>query len=156
MPMCILVFFKEGKCKVKNLKINHVSRKFFYLTIAPSIFLALGGCSKNSNNSIATYKEIDGHYEITMTGRREYMGHDPVSILLRKSYSSSRVFFVPRITGEVLGDEIPTEEGYYKYQGRIIFFKNKMIVSIFLINTDDKKIQPISWNGEYHLEKIND
>ena len=128
-------------------------RKIFYLkSLSLIILLILAGCAENSNDEIAKYRKIDNDYEITLTGKRGNMAHDPISFIFRGSSPSSLVVKVPRISGEVKGNEIPTKEGYYKYLGSINITDMKLIVNLSYDNTDDDKVTPLSWNGNYLLE----
>jgi hypothetical protein len=38
-----------------------------------------------------------------------------------------------------------------KYAGNITISQNKMIVNLAYQNTDDKRLDPLSWNGSYTL-----
>jgi hypothetical protein len=114
-----------------------------------SLLLVLAGCASNSNNPIATYRTVDEQYEITMTGQRENMAHDPISYLFRGTSPSALTILVPRMTGEVLGSEIPVKKGYYSYLGNILFDGQSMFVDLYYDNTDKKTKEPIFWNGKY-------
>jgi hypothetical protein len=118
-------------------------------------FIFSSGCALNSNDPVATYRNIGAQYEITMTGRRGNMAHDPISFLFRGSSPSSIVVLVPRITGQVQGWEIPVEKGYYNYVGKIDFIDDTTVVDLAYNNTDDHKLEPIEWNGKYLLRKSN-
>ena len=67
------------------------------------------------------------------------------------TYEDSIFFFVPRPEGIIEGKEIPVKEGYYKYQGYILISSNKATVNLLFDNYDDKRLDPVSWNGEYNL-----
>ena len=116
--------------------------------------LLLFGCNSDSNDPVAQFIKFEGRYEIIMTGRRLYISHDPWSAIFRESYATSTTLVVPRISGEVRGDELPKKDGFYHQQGSIKFTEDKMIVNLFFVNTDDGKLQSISWNGEYELKEI--
>jgi hypothetical protein len=79
------------------------------------------------------------------------MVHDPVSLLQGKTYIETEILRVPRIEGVVEGREIPVAPGYYKYLGQIIFSGSQMKLDLYYDNYDDKKKDPLSWNGEYNL-----
>lgn len=80
------------------------------------------------------------------------MAHDPGAALSNKTYEDSAVFQIPSLQdGTIKGADIPVRKGYYKYVGEIIVRDEKVHVNLSYDNTDDKKIEPISWNGEYVL-----
>jgi len=117
-----------------------------------SLSLFLTGCASSVNHDIAKYQRVDTGNRITMTGERENMAHDPISFIFRGTLPSKLVLVVPRIDGEIIGSEIPTKKGYYKYAGVIKFQKNVMLLSLSYDNTDKDVKKPISWNGKYKLE----
>lgn len=78
------------------------------------------------------------------------MVHDLGSIFSNNTYEDSVILQVPSLQdGVVMGREIPVEEGYYKYLGEIVIQKEKLQVNLSFDNTDEKKAEPISWNGNY-------
>ena len=80
------------------------------------------------------------------------MVHDPISIILNKTYEDSILIPIPTLAdGTIEGKDIPVEKGYYNYQGEIIINKKQLKVNLLINNTDDKKIEPLDWNGEYNL-----
>ena len=80
------------------------------------------------------------------------MGHDPGSVLSNETYEDSVILQVPSLQdGTIKGEEIPVRKGRYKYLGQIVIDGKKVQVDLSYDNTDDKKIEPISWNGEYVL-----
>lgn len=80
------------------------------------------------------------------------MGHDPGSVLSNETYEDSVVLQVPSLQdGTINGKEIPVRKGYYKYLGQIVIDGKKIQVDLSYDNSDDKKIEPTSWNGKYIL-----
>lgn len=80
------------------------------------------------------------------------MGHDPGSVLSNETYEDSVVLQVPSLRdGIIRGEEIPVQPGRYKYLGQIVIDGKKVQVKLSYENTDDKKLEPTSWNGEYIL-----
>jgi hypothetical protein len=63
------------------------------------------------------------------------------------------VLDLPRLSGLVGGDEIPARPGYYKYLGQIEFKEGRMVVDLYINNTDDGTRDALSWNGQYTLVK---
>ena len=119
------------------------------------VLIFVSGCALNSNDPVATYRNVGTQYEITMTGRRGNMAHDPISSLFRGSSPASMVILVPRITDQVQGKEIPVEKGYYSYLGKVEFIDNTILVDLMYNNTDVNKLEPTLWNGKYKLQKSN-
>jgi len=108
--------------------------------------------SKNYNDAFVE-KNNEKSF-IKLRGRRSQMVHDPISIFLGKTYDDSLLIPLEKMSnGIIKGGDIPREKGYYKYSGNISINGNKIIVSLFVENTDDKIVEPVSWNGEYNLMK---
>jgi hypothetical protein len=116
------------------------------------IVLLISGCTKNYNNEVSTYKVADNGYQINLTGMRGNMAHDPISFVFRGSSEISETLNVPRISGVVKGNEIPTEKGYYKYLGFIHFSEGAMVIELQYDNYDDKTTPDSIWNGNYILQ----
>lgn len=82
------------------------------------------------------------------------MSHDPASFLSKEKYEDSLILKVPSLAdGRINGNDIPVQPGYYKYLGDITIRDNKVHVNLSYNNTDDKKIEPLSWNGKYKLTR---
>lgn len=115
------------------------------------LFLIIS-CSGPHNNTEATVLLRNNQTYIILKGKRHGMVHDPVAILKNKLYDDSLVIQIPQLkNGIVEGKDIPVEEGYYKYSGYISIEKPKLTVNLQIINTDDNKIQPETYNGEYTI-----
>ena len=104
---------------------------------------------KIKNDEAALVYKVDSSYLVVLTGTRYLMAHDPISALLGKTYDETYRIVVPRIEGVVKGSEIPVEKGYYVYEGQIDFKGNRMSMNLYYDNYDDKRKDPLSWNGEY-------
>jgi hypothetical protein len=116
------------------------------------ISLLIVSCSGSENYQEAYGYLQDGQFFIKIKGKRKLMGHDPGSVLSNKTYEDSLILQVPSLQdGTIKGEEVPTRKGYYKYLGQIIIDRKKLQVNLSYDNTDDKKIEPTSWNGEYVL-----
>ena len=137
----------------KILKIITFKRIILALLLCFVVLIIFSGRSLNSNDPVAKITKKGAYYEIAMTGKREYMAHDPISYVFRGSYPSSNSIFVPRVSGVVRGEEIPVNPGYYGYTGNVKFSKNSVKIELYAINTDDNKIENFSWNGVYILEE---
>jgi hypothetical protein len=118
-----------------------------------AIVLALSGCGRSENYEQARYVESGTRYEVTLRGKRLLMAHDPISALQGKTYEDRFVLDLPRLSGLVRGDEIPVRPGYYNYLGQIEFKDGRMVVDLYINNTDDGTKDALSWNGQYTLVK---
>lgn len=105
-----------------------------------------------SNNETATIKKVENHYQITMTGERALMSHDPISALKRETYTDTFKIIIPSTNGIIKGQEIPTKEGYYKMLGTVNIDKEKMNIDLYYDKSDDKTKDPLNWNGDYILK----
>ena len=121
--------------------------------IAVLLALFMTGCAKNYNNEVATYEAVSNGYRITVNGMRGNMAHDPISLIFRGSSEVSEVINVPRISGIVQGNEIPTEKGHYKYLGFISFVDGKMIIDLQYDDYDRGTTPDSWWNGSYILKQ---
>jgi hypothetical protein len=114
-------------------------------------FFFLTACATSSNDPVATFLQHGDVYKISLSGRRENMAHDPVSIFFAGTSPVSTSLTLPRLTGKVDGSEIPVPDGYYRYVGSVRFEGQTMIVDLYYDNTDDKKLDTSGWNGTYLL-----
>lgn len=91
----------------------------------------------------------DGHvYRVEIKGRRFPLVHDPVSLLLSRTYEATFTLELPRIDGVIEGTEIQ-RSGDYRYLGRVVITKGKMDVDLYY--PDEGTRRPVSWNDEYTL-----
>jgi hypothetical protein len=125
--------------------------KSFSCLLAIFSFLFIS-CSGSDNYEEAFGYEQNGISFIKIKGKRKLMGHDPGSVLSNETYEDSVIFQVSSLqSGTIKGEEIPVQKGRYKYLGQIIIDGKKVQVNLSYDNTDDRKIEPTSWNGEYIL-----
>lgn len=121
------------------------------------LVLAVGySCTrdKTRNDEIASVTRAGEMYRIELKGIRYLMVHDPIALLMRRTYEETYVLTVPRIEGVVAGGEIPVKRGHYKLLGGIAFAGGRMTVDLYYDNYDDKIRDPLSWNGEYSLQLV--
>lgn len=119
------------------------------LAILSLLFIS---CSGSENYEKAFGYDQNGKSFIKVKGKRKLMGHDPGSVLSNETYEDSVIFQVPSLqAGTIKGEDIPVQKGRYKYLGQIIIDGDNVQVNLSYDNTDDKKIQPTSWNGKYFL-----
>lgn len=108
-------------------------------------------CGSGSNTEAKNYKNaylmtVNDSTFLKLKGKRVLL-HDP------GTYEDSIMFFLPKLSGRINGEDIPAPKGYYKYLGFIIIDSNKVKVNLLLNNTDDKRIDTSTWNGVYNLTK---
>ena len=127
---------------------KHTKYKFYNYFLLCFII----SCSGPKNYKEASVFVRNNQTYIRLKGRRVGMVHDPISILKNKLYADSLLIPIPRLENGIIdGKNIPVEEGYYKYQGYISIVKPKLIVNLQIIDTDDNKIKPETYNGEYTI-----
>jgi hypothetical protein len=115
----------------------------------------VAGCGDDENFRDAYYWRTNSGYVIELKGKRIGMAHDPITALMRRTYDSKLVLEVPRIQGVVSGKEIPVQPGWYKYLGQIDIAGERMVVDLYYDNTDQKRRDRVSWNGEYVLLELS-
>jgi hypothetical protein len=97
--------------------------------------------------------EVNGKRFIKLKGKRPLLVHDPGYVLSKKRYEDSLLLKVPSLAiGTIDGKDIPVEQGHYKYVGNVSIGERKLRINLSYENTDDRKVEPLSWNGEYILE----
>ncbi len=116
------------------------------------IFLFVSSCEGNKNYKVAYIIREKNLFFIKLTGKRELMSHNPQDIIKAKTYDDSLIIPIPSLKdGVVKGEDIPVKKGYYKYRGELVINNKILEVSLFYDNYDDKKLEPLSWNGRYKL-----
>jgi hypothetical protein len=127
---------------------------FFHIILFCLALILLNSCSKPKNEKNATLIEKDGHLFLKLTGKRIPLKHDPASIYSNELVNDSIFISIPEWKdGIIKGKDIPVEKGYYKYQGYISINTDTVKVNLVIINTDDDKTVPETWNGIYYLGK---
>ncbi len=107
--------------------------------------------SKNNKNAFVLVK--NNQIFLKLTGKRVPLVHDPISIFTSPADNDSLLIPIPYLKdGIINGNDIIVEEGNHKYQGYIYINKNVLIVNLQIIDTDDKKIVPTTYNGKYNLK----
>ena len=126
--------------------------KSFNFLLPFLLCLLFVSCSHNQNYNKAYGYEEDGQVFIKLKGKRQLAAHDPGSVISNKKYEDSLLLQVPSLrNGRINGKDIPVQPGYYKYLRDVTIQEGKVRVNLSYDNTDDGRIEPLSWNGEYFL-----
>ena len=130
---------------------NNINIKILLLFISILHF-----SSSNAQNDKDAYViEVDGKTFIKLTGRRKLMTHDPISLMKGGKYKDSILLEVPAVKeGTIEGKSIPVKKGHYHYLGRLTIKGYELEVNLLVNNTDDKKQEPLIWNGKYKLYRL--
>ncbi|SHF19032.1 hypothetical protein [Flavisolibacter ginsengisoli] len=122
----------------------------FTLTLLFSLLFV--SCSQSENYKEAYGYEVNGQTFIKLKGKSQLAAHDPGSVLGNKKYEDSLLLQIPSLgNGIIEGKDIPVRQGYYKYIRNVIIKDGKVRINLSYDNTDDKKMEPLAWNGEYVL-----
>lgn len=108
--------------------------------------------SPDYNHKDASLIQKDDTYELTLTGERVYMSHDPISALSRETFTDTMILKLPRNKGLIKGNEIIKEDDY-PLLGSIEINDEQVIVQLYYDNFDDHIKDPLSYNGSYKLKK---
>jgi hypothetical protein len=81
-----------------------------------------------------------------MKGWRLPLVHDPVSLLLNRTYEETETMDLPRIDGVVEAAELGLPS---HWDGRVVITNRKMTVDLYY--RDEGARRPWSWNDEYTL-----
>jgi hypothetical protein len=116
--------------------------------------IIISTCSRAKNYKTANIKISDVDTFLVLKGERIPIKHDIGSVFSDETYKDSLIIKIPSLrNGKILGSEIPVKEGYYKYQGYLQIKGKDLQVRLEIINTDDNKIVPETFNGDYVIEK---
>jgi hypothetical protein len=111
-------------------------------------------CANSKNYKDAYIVKQQNQLFIKLVGDRPLNSHNPEDIIANKTYTDS--LLIPITTtkdGEIKGEDIPVKKGYYRYKGKIIIKGDQLNIALFYDNYDDKTLDPVSWNGDYKLNK---
>lgn len=107
--------------------------------------------SPDYNHEYATINPNGNIYELTLTGERSHMSHDPISALSRKTFTDTFILNLPRNSGIIKANEI-IKEGGYPLNGSIKIKDEKVIVNLYYDNYIDNIKDPLEYNGIYKLK----
>ena len=89
---------------------------------------------------------------LTVKGKRRSMVHDLISLFEIKSYEDSIQYRIPRYKGVIKGEEIGADPGFRMPVGTITIENDEFKIHLFIYNTNNKKIEADTWNGQYKLQ----
>jgi hypothetical protein len=113
----------------------------------------LVSCKSNKNDKEAQIVREDNKLYIKLTGKREPRASSPGNLLRDKTVNDSLLIPLPVLqNGVIKGEDIPVRKGYYAYKGEIVINGADLNVRLFFDNYDDKRLDPLSWNGNYKLK----
>jgi hypothetical protein len=121
--------------------------------IATGVLLLAAACWERhaETNEERAYFTRHGHlYRVEMKGRRFPLVHEPMSLLLSRTYEETFTLELPRIEGVIDGTEIPVESGKLHYVGRVVITQHKMKVDLDY-DDDERPRRPLPWNDDYTL-----
>jgi hypothetical protein len=123
------------------------------LFIALCLAIPLAACWERhaESNDDRAYFAWDGHnYRVEMKGWRFPLVHDPISLLLERTYEETFTLELPRLEGVIEGSEIRVSPDKLRYVGRVLLTKRKMKVDLYY-DDDERPRRPLPWNDEYTL-----
>ena len=103
-----------------------------------------------TNDDRAYFVRDGDAYRVVMRGRRLPLVHDPVSLLLIRTYDETFTMQLPRIDGLIQASEIPVP-GEVRYVGRVVIDRGTMTVDLYYDDVDEGTRRPLRWNDEYTL-----
>jgi hypothetical protein len=116
------------------------------------IILIYTECQGTDNFKDVTIEKANGKVSIKLLGKRRLMSHSPNDLVGDNTYTDSLIIYTPTLKeGKITDIEIPVPEGNYKFEGSLFNKDTKLIVTIFIVDTAQKKSIPSDWNGTYNL-----
>jgi len=104
-----------------------------------------------SNEDRAYFGRNGDVYRVEMKGWRFPLVHDPLSLLLGRTYQDTLTLDLPRIGGVIQGSEIPVSAGKLRYGGRVVIDSGRMTVDLYYDDPGERSRHPLPWNDEYAL-----
>lgn len=126
----------------------------FRFIITVMLAFLISQCTNPQNFEEAEIIHKNDSTFIKLKGKRKLMSHDLNSVKSNQTYLDSVLIQIPNLEkGVITGESLPIRKGNYKFKGQIIIESNELKVELIVIDTDDKKDRPYSWNGEYKLNE---
>lgn len=123
--------------------------KFVSVAILVILFWA---CSGYRNDKNAWIVKNNNQLFIKLTGKRALRPAGISNLVKQKTYDDSLFIPLPALKdGIIKGENIPVRKGYYRYKGEVVIKGDNLKIDLFLDNYDDKRLDALSWNGEYKL-----
>ena len=115
------------------------------------IYIVFSGCNGSRIYKTAYLTPSGNMFLITLRGKG--VGHPagPIDIFFPKTFNDSMQYLIPRNEGIIKGEEFPHKDCCYEMTGSITIIGSKLKIALYAKNTDDKKLDPDTWNGEYDL-----
>ena len=85
-------------------------------------------------------------YHVEMKGWRFPLVHDPLSLLVERTYEDTLTLDLPRIDGVIEGNEIPVRPGTLRYVGRVVVDGGTMKVDLYYEDVDEGSRHALPWN----------
>ncbi|HEY0668073.1 MAG TPA: hypothetical protein VGD22_07870 [Sphingobacteriaceae bacterium] len=137
-----------GAIEWKN---GHIRKRL--ITVSLLVYIGFQvSCTNNTQENTAYGIVENGQSYIKIKGKAALMAHDLSSI--NGKYIDSIMIPITSFDDRIIkGESIPVQKGNYKYTGTISIKQNRLNVNLFYDNTDFKRKDPLSWNGEYHFQR---
>jgi hypothetical protein len=113
------------------------------IVVVTFVVTAATCCSGTRNYEQAYFSPQRTGYLVELQGKRHRLAHDPISLIVGRSYDETHELVLPRLEGTIDGREIP----HFKYNGSIVISEKKMNVAL----TYGDRAEVSSWNGTYRL-----
>jgi hypothetical protein len=114
------------------------------------ILFSACGSSENYKEAFIVVKENQTY--IKLKGQRVRMPHNVGNSTSSETYEDSILIQIPAYeNGTIGGESIPVKRGNYGFKGQIVIDKPNIDIDLYVNDTDDKKIRPLSWNGRYKI-----
>ncbi|HXW07437.1 MAG TPA: hypothetical protein VD833_19525 [Vicinamibacterales bacterium] len=99
-----------------------------------------------TNEDRAYFSREGQGYRVELKGWRLPLVHDPVSLLLVRTYETTTTMNLPRIDGVIEAAELGLPA---HWEGRVIITRQTMKIDLYQV--EDHTRRPWSWNDEYTL-----
>jgi hypothetical protein len=129
-------------------------RRRLLILICAALLAAVWWERHAERNVERAYFSSDGPgYLVEMKRWRFPLVHDPLSLLLGRTYEETLTMRLPRIEGVIDGTEIPVDADKLRYVGQVVITERKMKVDLYYGGDGENTRRPLPWNDEYTLVK---
>ena len=120
------------------------------LVSAGILLILFCSCNGYKNERNASIVKNNNQLFIKLTGKRVLKPSSVSDLVRQKTYDDSLLIPIPGLKdGVIKGENIPVQEGNYSYKGEVVIKGDNLKINLFLDNYDDKRLDSLSWNGEY-------